>query len=68
MLVHRLRRWPNIKPTLVQCILLTGIDWGEREQLLSKHKNICMAFIQRRTNVLDVRSTLYKCFVFAGYT
>ena len=22
MLVHRLRRWPNIEPTLVQCILL----------------------------------------------
>ena len=26
MLAHRLRRWPNIKPTLVQCAVFTY--WG----------------------------------------
>ena len=25
MLVHLLRRWPNIKPTLSRCIVLTGV-------------------------------------------
>ena len=25
LLVHRLRRWPNIKPTLSQCLVLAGI-------------------------------------------
>ena len=27
MLVHRLRRWPNIKPTLGQRILFAGKQW-----------------------------------------
>ena len=25
MLVHRLRRWPNIKPTLFKCLVFDGI-------------------------------------------
>ena len=29
-------------------------------------QNICMTFVQRRSNVFDVGPTLYKCFVFAG--
>ena len=37
-----------------------------------KHKTFCITFIQRRTNVVDVGPTLYKCytnvFVFAGHT
>ena len=24
MLAHRLRRWPNIKPTLFQCVVFAG--------------------------------------------
>ena len=26
MLGHRLRRWPNIKPTLFQCIVFAGLS------------------------------------------
>ena len=26
MLAHRLRRWPNIKPTLSECLVLAGIS------------------------------------------
>ena len=41
MLVHRLRRWPNIKPTMAQCLVFAGLvlmcmmwveivrDWGD---------------------------------------
>ena len=25
-------------------------------------QNICISFVQRRPNVFDVRSTLYKCY------
>ena len=25
MLVHRLRRWPNIKPTMAQCLVFAGL-------------------------------------------
>ena len=30
MLGHRLRRWPNIKPTLAQCIVFAGINYRDR--------------------------------------
>ena len=56
MLVQRLRRWPNIKPTLVKCLLFTGRTSSKQTQ------NICMTFVQRRPNVYDVGSTLYKCY------
>ena len=26
MLVHRLRRWPNIEPTMGQCIVFAGLN------------------------------------------
>ena len=29
-------------------------------------QNICMPFVQRRSNVFNVGPTLYKCFVFVG--
>ena len=33
MLAHRLRRWPNIKATLNQCIVFAGSRlWGKVEQ------------------------------------
>ena len=48
MLAHRLRRWPNIKPTL-----LLGTQ---------QTQNICITFVQRRPNVEDVGPTLYKCY------
>ena len=34
MLVHRLPRWPNIKPTLVQCLMFAGLllAWSENRR------------------------------------
>ena len=34
MLAYRLRRWPNIKPALVQCIVFAGETYRTAEQLL----------------------------------
>ena len=54
MLGQRLRRWPNIEPTLdkVQCL---------RESIPAQQtQNICNTFIQRRPNVFDVGPTLHK--------
>ena len=28
MLVHRLRRWPNIEPTMAQCLVIAGMAWS----------------------------------------
>ena len=46
MLVHRPRRWLNIKPSP-----------GQSQQT----QNICIIFVQRRRKVFDVGPTLYKC-------
>ena len=54
MLGQRLRRWPNIEPTLNKCTCL-------RESPPAKQTlDICITFIQRRPNVLDVGPTLHK--------
>ena len=61
MLDQRLRRWPNIKPTLEKCTCLRESPPAQQTQ------NICIAFIQRQHNVFNVGPTLsYKCFVFTG--
>ena len=52
MLAHRLRRWPNIKPTLSGRLVFVG--WVPSKQ------NICITFVQCRPNVFDVGPTLYK--------
>ena len=53
MLVHRLRRWPNIDSPMYECIVCAG-------QLLPE--SICVTFVQCRSNVFDVGPTLYKCY------
>ena len=54
MLGQRLRRWPNIEPTLrnVQCL--------RESPPAQQTQNICITFIQRRPNAFDVGPTLYK--------
>ena len=47
MFCEYLRRWPCIK-----------YQWVTSQQT----QNICVTFVQRRTNVFDVGATLYKCY------
>ena len=47
MLAHRLRRWLNIKPTLVQCLVFAG---------LSQHRFIAsIRYIFKRVFVYSVQ-------------
>ena len=57
MLAHRLRRWPSIKPALVQRLVFAGLRSTQETQ------NICT---MRRRRWAGVVQMLYKCFVFAG--
>ena len=54
MLGQRLRRWPNIEPTLNKCTMLRESPPAQQTQ------DICITFIQRRPNVFDVGPTLHK--------
>ena len=62
MLVHRLRRWPNIEPTLVQCILLyqcwsTVYDCGPT---LNQHRYYVSCFQTRfKPNEMLVKLVKY---------
>ena len=60
MLGHRLRCWPNIKPSLVQCIVLTGmVCWA-----LSYHVSSQPFYHQQSNNgeiYLTVLSTGQSC-------
>ena len=59
MLAHRLRRWPSIKPALVQRLVFAGLRSIQQTHLY----NICT---MRRRRWAGVVQMLYKCFVFAG--
>ena len=52
MLGKRLRRWPNIEPTLKKCTMF------ERNSSCPANTSICIKFVQRRPNVFG--PTLYK--------
>ena len=54
MLGQRLRRWPNIEPTLNKCTVF------ERKSPAQQTQDICITFIKRRPNVFDVGPTLHK--------
>ena len=54
MLGQRLRRWPNIDPTLNKCTMLRSPPAAQQTQ------DICITFIQRRPNVFDVGPTLHE--------
>ena len=56
MLGQRLRRWPNIEPTLNKWTMF------ERKSPAQQTQDICITFIglQRRPNVFDVGPTLHK--------
>ena len=61
LLAHPLRRWPSIKPALVQCLVFA---WLRSTQQNTKHLyNICT---MRRRCWAGVVQMLYKYFVFAG--
>ena len=36
MLAHRLRRWANIKPALVQCLVFTGMGSSALDHVLRR--------------------------------
>ena len=61
MLAHRLRRWPSIKPALVQGLSFAGLRSTQETQ------NICITFVQCVEDVGPAlyKIMLYKCFVFA---
>ena len=64
MLGQRLRRWSNIEPTLDKCTMFERTSPAQQQT-----QNICITFIQRRPNVFDIGSTLYKvlqCVVFTS--
>ena len=54
MLGQRLRRWPNIEPTLNKCTMF------ERKSSCQQTQDIYITFIQRRPNVFDVGPTFHK--------
>ena len=47
MLGQRLRRWPNIKPTLVQCIVFIG--WG-----IVRHFSAALSFAGQNLSKMDI--------------
>ena len=53
LLGQRLRRWPNIEPTLNKCTMFESLPAQQTQ-------DICITFIQRRPNVFDVGPTLHK--------
>ena len=54
MLGQRLRRWPNIEPTLDKCTMF------ERKSSCPANQDICMTFMKCRPSVFDVGPTLHK--------
>ena len=60
MLTRHLRRRPNIKTTMGSCLL----GWLARHLVCESQQtqNICITFVQCRSNVFDVGPTLYKCY------
>ena len=58
MLGQRLRRWPNIEPTLNQHWI--NVQCLRESPPAQQTPDICMAFIQRRPNVFDAGPTLHK--------
>ena len=68
MLDYRLQRWPSIKTTSGQPMVLTEIlngrclPWLSTRVQIQQAQNICLTFIQRRPDVEDVGQTLYKCY------
>ena len=57
MLGQRLRRWPNIEPTLNKCSLQC---LRESPPAAQQTQDICITFIQRQPNVFDVGPTLHE--------
>ena len=75
MLVHRLRRWPNIKTPLVQCLVLAVVDceWS-RGRLLAMLQLVALS--TQSTNVVlmllhclqrwpNIKAPLVQCLVIA---
>ena len=56
MLGLRLRRWPDIEPTLNKCTMFERMSSCSSQQT----QDICITLIQRRANVFDVGPTLHE--------
>ena len=64
MLVHRLRRWPNMKPTLAQYIVSAGDYYPEN----TRHgSNIVSMLDQRLRRWPSIDPPSDSCIVFAGW-
>ena len=61
MLSHRLRRWPNIKPTLVQCVLFTGWDLVLIDVFSLKTNTVIHHLLQASEDENLLRRLLRKC-------
>ena len=55
MLGQRLRRWPNIEPTLNKCTM-----FERKSSAAQQTQDICITFIQCRPNVFEVGPTLHE--------
>ena len=47
MLAHRLRRWANLKPSLVQRLVLAGHQLTHRNKVNGSHPTLSTAFPMR---------------------
>ena len=68
MFVHRLRRWPNIKPTLTQCLVLAGACTTKpAAQQTRGVKPVLMLMLGQRLRWwASIAPALGQCLVFAG--
>ena len=55
MLSQRLRRWPNIEPTLNKCTMFES-----KSSAAQQTQDICIKFLQRRPNVFDFGPPLHE--------
>ena len=61
MLVHRLRRWPNIDPTMCDCFVFAGILYrnyhGERRHC--QRKKLCIQFCKNIFVLCERLTSMY---------
>ena len=64
MLVHRLRRWPNITPTLVEFFVYTGEDLSSAVENMTA--NVGVMLVHRLRRWPNITPTLGDCLVYTG--
>ena len=64
MLAHRLRRWPNIKPAPVQCIVFAGLP---SQQTQDVEPMFFLMLVPRLRRWSNIKTTSAQCIVFTGF-